>query len=266
MDTGEAAILAALCVILVSIPAASQNVEVTEEGYSGFIDSEFSDMFEVDFRPGKLLLEMFDSERRLEVNKSYMQRKVKLQTSKGFIRKLESSNSINTTVQTPYGRFKSGVVNGENFSDFDGGDKEKAEEVKKALENELEESLESANKKKMALIQEMLPAITVDVEARNDDVEHFKLSNNGEEKVELEDWTVVAEDSDGEVGGSIEPETGLEAGEKRIYYSSTREVLEENGYETAENAVFDSGLNIYNGGGAVKVYTGEKRLVDSQNY
>ena len=58
-DPKEAAVFAAAIIVLISIPAASQNVEITEKDrHSGEITSKFSDHFKVEFDPANYFLEV----------------------------------------------------------------------------------------------------------------------------------------------------------------------------------------------------------------
>lgn len=254
----ESVVLAILVTVLISIPAASQTVNIHEgEDFGGSIDSKFSDIFKVDFKPGEMLMELKDSEYKLEINQSYRKRVVKLQGSHGFIRKTVSNESIVKVVQTPYGKFESGVRNGENFSDFEGGDEEKAEEIKDNLESVLDERLVEAREKRRVVVSRIMPDIELDVETDNS-IEHFNLTNNGEEEINMEGWTVVTEGGEGD---SMQLERSIEPGEKLAFYSGDRDDI-----EGAEDAIYGTGLTIYSDEGSVTLHNENERVVDTYEY
>lgn len=270
----ESVILAALAVILISIPAASQNVEITEEDrYSGKIDSRFSDMFKVDFRPGKIVMELIDSEARLQVNKSYRKNTYLLRTPEGYVKKVETSNSTIKIVQTPYGRFVSGFRNGENISKFESSREEasdsvkaEARKMKKELMKRFEERLAETRDRKQIVMDRILPDIELGVEADEDTAEHFVLENTGNQTLDLSGWKIAARDSNGEVGDTLRLEREISPGEKVVFYSNKRKDVKDVVDSIPEDAIFDSGVNIFNDGGAVKLYNGKDRLIDSYSY
>jgi hypothetical protein len=254
----ESVILATLGVILISIPAASQNVEIRDdEDFSGVIDSEFSDQFEVDFNPGKLIMKAVDSEASFHMNRSYTKNVYELQTAEGYIKKVETNSSIIRTVQTPYGRFKSGVKNGDNFTEFEGGDREKARKVKDSLDRKFEERLSEAKEKKQVVMSRILPDVELEVETDND-IEHFNLTNNGEDAVDLEGWQVMSEE-DNRYFHTLEEE--LKPGETVVYHSKEKDEVGD-----YENAVYDTGLTIYSNDARVVLYNPEERVVDAVEY
>ena len=257
-DVRESAILAALAVILISIPAASQNVEIKDKGdYHGVIDSKFADRFEVDFEPGKMLMEAVDSEAKFEINESFKKKVVRLQTAEGAIKKVKTNDTKIKTVTTPYGDFKSGFKQGENISEFDGADKKKAEELKKNLENRLDERLSEAKDKKQVVVSRILPDIDLDIQSSGD--RHFNLTNNEDKTVSMENWQIVSKDSSRYSAG-LEGE--IRPGETKVYYSGDKEEVDDG----AENAIYDSGLFIYKNSGEVTVYNAEEKIVDQIKY
>lgn len=254
----ESVILAAIAITLVSIPAASQNVEISDgEDKTGVIDSKFSDKFEAEFKPGKVINRVLDKEAKLEVNRSFNKNVKELQTATGYVRIVETNNSIDKTVQTPYGRFEFGVENGENYSRFEGSAEEKAEEVKQELMSKLEERSKEASEKHEIIVQEMLPDVRVSVEdnsSGNAEAEHLNLTNEGDSSVDLSGWSIITEGSGYQDDYNLTSE--LDAGEKRMYYSE--------GSTDFENSV-EIGTTIYQGG-KITVYNSEKRVVDHLNY
>jgi hypothetical protein len=242
----------ALIILLIAIPAASQTVNIKQdEGYRGVIDSEFSDVFEVDFDPGKMFMELKQSEARLQVNQSFRKRVVMLQTSEGYVKKTQTNDSIVKVVQTPYGRFETGVRSGENFSSFDGDQRSKAEELRNRLEDKFSEKVKESQDRKRVVMDRILPDVELDV--RVESPEHFNLTNTGEDKISLQDWVVMSEGSNKytyELEGSIEP------GETRSYYSST-------GYSDRDNTVDGTDMTLYNSGGEVVLYNSQERVIDS---
>jgi hypothetical protein len=252
-DVRESVVFAALAVIIISIPSASQTVEIEEDEYRGVIESEFSDHFQVDFDTGKIFTEAISGDSKLEINKSFRKKTVELQTSQGFIRKERTNDSIVKSVQTPYGKFKSGVRKGENFSEFDGGNRAKAENIREELEKRLEEKMGEAEEKRQIVVSRILPDVELSVEY-NHDTEHFNLTNQGEETVDLEGWTVVSEGSSRD---TLQLDGELGPDETRTYRGSAGEV----GFSDQ-----DSDLTIYSGEGEVELLTSEERIVDSIEY
>lgn len=71
-DHRESLVLAGITIVLISIPATPQTVEISEGvDMEGRIDSNFSDRFKADFSPGKVVNSMMDSESKLQINRSF---------------------------------------------------------------------------------------------------------------------------------------------------------------------------------------------------
>jgi hypothetical protein len=254
----EAAIFAAITVILVSIPAASQDVEISNKGdLEGKIDSRFSDQFKIDFNPGEVFMKTISSEDKFEVNKSFRETTKTLQTSNGYIKKVVSNDSIVKTVQTPYGRFKSGVRNGDNFSSFDGGDKEKASDLKNSLEEKFEERSSEVLDKKQVVMSRILPSIELSVE-QEQEVEHFNLTNNEESKVDLSGWKVL---SKGSMEYTLRLDRIISPGETLTFYSGSKEDV-----GGRRDAVYGTGLTIYSNDGELTLFNEQEKVVDSYKY
>jgi hypothetical protein len=254
----ESVVLALLATILISIPAASQRVQITEEeSFGGTIDSRFSDMFELKFNPGEMLIDMKSSESKLEINESYDRKVVSLQTPTGYIERTKTNDSIIKVVQTPYGRFNWGVRGGNNFSDFEGGNRDNALEIRQRLEKKLREKITEAKEKKQIVVSRILPDIELSVETRNE-IEHFNLTNAGEEEVDLEGWKIVTEGGEGD---TMRLDQVIEPGEKLVYYSDGRDEV-----EGAVDASYGTGLTIYSNEGQVTLYNEHERVVESVSY
>lgn len=257
-DPREAALFAAATLVLISIPAASQNVEIeSEDSLSGEINSKFSDHFETNFEAGKIFLREINSDYRYEKNESYDKTVTVFQTSKGYIQKTVTNNSIIKTIQTPYGTFKSGVKDGENISSFDGGNREEAEEIRSNLENKMSERSETAQEKKRIVMSRILPDIELSVEQKQE-IEHFNLTNNEDEEVDLENWYIMSEGTNKD---TLNLERTISSGETLTFYSGGKE--EVNG---AEEAIYDTGLTIYSNDGSVRLFNDNEKVVDTFEY
>jgi len=252
----ESVIMAVIAVILVSIPAASQTVEISGgENKIGVIDSKFSDRFEVNFKPGRVVKEIKDSRSRLYINNSFDRKVEKLETSGGSVKIVSTNNSIEKTVQTPYGRFNFGVRKGESYSSFEGSDKDEAEKIKSELLNRVEERSSEVSDKHELVVEKMLPEIVVSV---NDDpsVEHFNLTNKGEDDVDLTGWTVLAEGSGKD---HLDLKRTIESGETVTYYSGDDEVPD------FDSRVVEDDITVYSDG-EVKLYNSADMIVDRLDY
>ncbi len=249
-DLRESVVFAALGVIIVSIPAASQNVEIQEDQYSGMIDSKFSELFKVDFMEGKVFTKALSSDSKLVINKSFRKKVIEFQTSEGSIRKIWTNNSIVKKVQTPHGSFESGVRDGENFSEYDGSSRGRAESLKDKLEQRLKEKLSRAEEKRKIVVQKILPNVEMSVQSSHD-IEHFNLTNQGDETVKLEDWRVLSEGSSRD---SMQLSGKLEPGEKLSFTGSAGEV----DFEARE-----TDMTIYSGEATLTLFNSEERIVDS---
>lgn len=257
-DPKEAAVFAAATLVLISIPAASQNVEIeSKDSLSGEINSKFSDHFETDFETGKIFLREISSDHRYEKNESYDKTVTVFQTSRGYIEKTVTNNSIIKTIKTPYGTFKSGVKNGENISSFDGGNREEAEKLRADLEEKMSERAGKTQEKKRIVMSKILPDIELDVEQKQE-IEHFNLTNNEDEEVDLEKWYILSEGTNKD---TLNLERTISPGETLTFYSGERE--EVNG---AEDAIYDTGLTIYSNSGAVTLYNDNEKAVDTFEY
>jgi hypothetical protein len=250
LDLRESVVFALLGVIIVSIPAASQNVDIEEGEYRGVIESEFSDHFKVDFDTGKVFTQAISSDSRLEIKKSFRKKVVEFQTAEGSIEKTWSNDSIVTEVQTPYGSFESGVENGENFSEYEGENQEMAEELREELRDRMDEKLSQAEEKRKIVVQRILPDVELNVEDDHDK-EHFNLTNQGEDSVDLEGWRVLSEGSGKD---SIQLSRELEPGETRKFTGSAGEV----GFSSQ-----DSDMTIYSGDASITLFNSDERIVDS---
>lgn len=257
-DYRTSIVFALLITVLISIPAASQTVNISDESsYSGEIDSKFSDMFDLDFEAGKMLIDMIESDSKLEIRETFDRKVVSFQTPTGYIEKTETNDSITRVVQTPYGRLEWGVKEGDNFSEFEGGDKEKTLSIKNSLQEQLSEKMGEAMEKKQVVVSRILPKIDAEVETRNE-IEHFNLTNRGENPVDMEGWKVV---TDGGEGDSMALDHIIEPGEQLVYYSGDRDEV-----DGAEDAQYGTGLTIYSGDGQVTLYNENERVVDSLSY
>jgi hypothetical protein len=118
------------------------------------------------------------------MNESFKKKEKLFQTNRGSIRKTVSNNSIIKDTQTPYGKLREGLENGENISEIDGGEKEKAKEIKSELESKMKERSEKALDKKRVVISRKLPDVGLNVE-ETQEYEQFNLTNNEDRDISL---------------------------------------------------------------------------------
>jgi hypothetical protein len=259
-DHRESVVLAGITLILISIPAAPQTVEIDDgEDMEGMIDSKFSDRFEVEFQPGKVVNSLVDSKARLQVNRSFDRNARRLQTAEGYVKIVETNDSIEKTVQTPYGRFEFGVRSGENYSEFTGNEdsREKAEKLREDLLSRLESRMNEVEEKHRVVVQEMLPDISASV---NDspEIEHVNLTNNGEEEVDLSGWKMLSVDGDGTEYMNLTGE--IESDETVTYFAGSSE----DRVKEFENVVVKDS-NVYSDG-VLKVYNSAEREILRRDY
>lgn len=257
-DPKEAAVFAFLVTALLSIPAASQEVDITsEDPLAGEIQSKFSDHFEVEFDPGKVFMKEISSESKFEMNKSYREKTTVFQTPRGYIEKTVSNDSIIKTVHTPFGTFKSGVEDGENISSFEGDKRNQAERIKEELEDEMSERAEKVEEKKRLVMGRMLPDIELEVEEEHE-VEHFNLTNKEDDEIDLSGWRVL---SQGTNQDTLSLDRKISSGETLTFYSGDREEV-----KGIEDAVYDTGLTIYSDSGELTLFNEHDKAVDTFEY
>lgn len=255
-DHRESVVLAAVTVALIAIPAASQNIEIKGTAEEiGLINSEFSDKFKVDFSTGKQVTTYLDKQSKLKTNKTFDKNTKKLETAKGDIKVIKTSQIINKTVKTPYGNFNFGVKNGENFSNYEGENKQKAKEIKKYLIKKLDEKSAQAKEKRELIVEKMLPSIKLSVEDKQS-IEHFNLTNKGNKKVDMSAWTAFTEGSDED---TLELEQEIKPGETITYYSGSN-----SNSNIGENIV-ETDVTIYSGG-KITIYNHVEKVVAKSDY
>ena len=249
----ESVLMAFVVVVLVSVPAASQNVEISGKE-EGVIDSLFSDRFEADFKSGKEFLDLKDSEARLEVNRSFDKNVKLLQTATGYFKVVKTNSSIDKVVNTPYGRFEFGVDQGESYSRFEGDKKSEAEDIRSDLEELMDEKEKEVNEKRDIVVEELLPDVDLEVED-DTDIEHFNLTNNGENAVDMSGWSVITKGSGRD---SYNLTRTIESGETITYYSGSDDINLSGNQVDVDTTVYSN----TNGDGSIQVYNHVDKLVN----
>lgn len=250
----ESVLMALIVVILVSVPAASQNVEISGEN-EGVINSMFSDLFEADFKSGKEVLVLEDSDAKLEINKSYKKNIKLLQTSTGYFKVKKTNESIEKVINTPYGKFEFGVNESGNYSYFEGSDKEEAQDLRSNLESLMDEKESEVSEKRDIVVERILPDINLEVED-DTEIEHFNLTNNGDSRVDLTGWSVITEGSGTD---SYSLSGDIDSGETITFYSGSEDVVFSDNQIRVDTTVYSN----TNGDGEVRVYNHVNKLVDS---
>lgn len=250
----ESVLMALIVVVLVSVPAASQNVEISGED-EGVINSMFSDYFEADFKSGKEVLVLEDSDAKLRINETFKKDVRMLQTPTGYFKIVKTNNSIEKVINTPYGKFKFGVNQSGDYNHFKGSDKQKAEELRSDLEDLMSEKESEISEKRDIVVERILPDIKVTVEEETK-IEHFNLTNNGDNEVDLTGWTVITEGS----GTDWYNLTGnIDSGETVTFYSGTKDTVFSDNQIEVDTTIYSNS----NGDGEVRVYNHVNKLVDS---
>lgn len=252
----ESFILAAISVILVSIPAASQNIEINgTKDEVGLIDTKFSDKFKLDFSTGREVTTYIDKEAKLKINESFKKDIKRLQTSEGNVKIVKTNKIINKTVKTPYGNFNYGVKNGNSFDKFNGGNKAKAEEIKRDLLNKLGNRTYKAENKSDIVIDEMIPEIKLSVEDKPE-IEHFNLTNKEKKDIDLGAWTIKTV---GTGTDFLHLDREIKPGEKITFYAGNQNK------EISSNQV-EVDLKIYSNGKIILYNELEKEVAKLEDY
>ncbi len=178
-------------VVLFSIPAASQQVDVVEsagDGMEAVIDTRFSDTFSLEMRPGMEKMKLEDSASRFRLKERPSMRRKKIVTPVGSLVVRRSNDSVLKKVETPYGTLRTGVRDGRRFSSFSGLNRSRVEITLQDLESRMSMRSREARAKRRSVLDRMMPEMEISSNYTSD---VLNVTNTGEEAVSLSGWRVV---------------------------------------------------------------------------
>ena len=256
VDSRDAIVLSGILVALLSIPAASERINIEEgpeNGLDAEIETNLSDKFSLEMSPGKERIEMVDSTSSYTRDQKPSKKIKKITSPEGILKVRKSNNSILKTVETPYGTLKTGIKNGKRFSDFSGLNKSKVRDVKKKLSDRLAKKGREADAKRRTVLEKVLTDIELEVSEGGED-EHINLTNKESSSISTEGWTVENDEGDVyTISGSLSADGTLTLFSKE--YDSD-----------LENSVSETDVTLYSTGGEIRVYNEEDYLLASEDY
>jgi len=215
VDAGKASLYSIVLLLVLSIPVASQQVEIEEdsEGFDAFVDTNFSSSFQMDIRTGLEEISLEESDGSYSMTERPEMKSREFVSPQGSLKVKESPNASVETVRTAYGVLKTGFRDGENISSFSGPEdmKSRVQNIKERLEANLSVKKREASMKKSVVMEKILPDVSVSHEFG--DSERIVISNDGEESVSLGGWTVKNSDPD-----IFELEEDLSSGAEIVLY------------------------------------------------
>lgn len=258
VDSRSAVIFSATLVLLFSIPAASQQVEIQETVESGFdavVDTNFTTNFKLNISSGSEEMKLIDSESRYSIDTRPSTQIKKFTTPKGKLKIVKSPNRSITTVETPYGTLKTGFRDGENVSSFSGEEsmRPEVEKIREELLTNMSVREREASAKKAVVMDRILP----DVKIRSgytESSEYVEVTNTGSEVVPVEGWTFENSDPD-----AYTLDTVLAANETIRYYAGEPETVE-------NNSVLNTGVDIDENEDSLRLENRFGRVIDREQW
>lgn len=162
---------------------------------------------------------------------------IKYQRDFGKLEIKESYNSSIETIEAPQGEMKTGYKDGRQIKEFQGQNQTEIENKKQELKEDLDKLLRSIENQKESLEKERLPEIVLEVNKEDEDDTYFELTNQDDEKINLENWVMEgleSETSTRDAEHTFEPLT-LEPEETlKVYTESDNQIDEEEKHTIAE--------------------------------
>ncbi|MFB6191316.1 MAG: lamin tail domain-containing protein [Candidatus Nanohaloarchaea archaeon] len=283
----QAAIAASVIVGLLSVPVASQQVEMTgaataelpdvstsesvpkevsrtttPEGFRATVETAFNS-FRTSISSGKANVTLENAGSELEVQRTPGRTEWSLTTPQGTLTIKESSERTVEKVSTPHGDLRIVVEEGSRETSFSGSERRKVEQARRELHQLLEQKKKELQDRKQRLRKRAMPDIEVIANSStatssdsSGSPEHVVIVNREFEPVNLEGWTLSDTSSTHEFG-----DVTVEAGEKLRVYTDSDSAVDEQ-----EPAIFDSGISWNDGGDTAVLRNADGQEIDRESY
>lgn len=195
----KAITIAAATTILLSLIYTSY-AALGQQKYS--INEKFSDnighTYNIHIGEGKEQYSKIGPDKELNITKKQGNQTIRFTSNGKTLTKIRNENKYITRIETPRGTYTTGYKNGRKMEDYQGASKEKLKQAKNNLEEEMKKERASLEDRKRTVIQKYLENIDLKINKENPDNTYFELTNEGEEKVNLENWRMEATESETE--------------------------------------------------------------------
>lgn len=282
-DISNAAILASIVVGMVSIPAASGNIDaetavpepvdnisstenvpkqestnLSSNSFSKVVETAFSEI-RTEVTSGNIDGELESPQSRLELEKTPEGVVWKMETPQGTLTVKQESQKVVERTETPQGTLEKTRVNGAISTSFEGSNREKVESVSKELRDLMEQKREEyrSNTDKMRT-EQYSDGIQLDVAPETP--EKAIIENQVGQSIDLEGWRISNNNPD-----YFELNQTLGNGQKIHIYSSDSDDINVTENE-GEIYVYGSGLTWEDGGDTAKLFDSEGEQIESYSY
>lgn len=249
-DKREAFVTALVLTLVLSIPAAAQSVNISEEG-DEFFESEsqgrFGSSFDIAFSENSRSSSLQGTDYSISTTDTPNRTVEVYRTPKASLK----VSYINSTYRaekltTPYGTLTTGVRNGRRFETFEGLNRTRVEQIKSEIEKEMEEEVSDLEARERNAIKSELPDLRVEV--HEGEIEYVNITNQGSEPVDLSGWRFVSSDESYTDSFKVES-VEIESGNTYTFYSG------EPGENAETDAVYETGMTLYSSSGVLEIYT-----------
>lgn len=285
-DIANAAILASLVVGMVSIPAASGNIdsqtqvsepldnisstesvpkeestELSAESFTRTVSTAFSN-FRTSIESGQVEGQLETTQSGLSLEKDAGTVKWMLETPKGRLEMKQTSTGVIETTETPQGTLTKKTQNGVHSTSFEGSDRESVEETSDELRDLMEQKKQDYLEKSDRMRTEQYgQGISLDVAPETP--EKVIIENQMGRSLDLEGWEVANNNPDHE-GLNVTLKSGQEL---HLYSADEDDEALENMTENDEDVyVYGSGITWEDGGDTATLFDSQGNEVEKHSY
>lgn len=273
---GQSAMLASVLVGMLSIPAASQELDISQsvvgdidnisaseqnprdvsesmssDSYTKVVSDAFSE-FRTMISSDSSRLSKTTSDSRVRVETEPGEKKFVLETPSGTIERTYSAGSVTETVTTPSGVLTESREEGAVSVEFEGEDREAVEETAETLRQDLQQEVQNL-RKRSNVTSENDDRTQIDVEIEPEGDEYIRISSST--GLDLDGWKI--EDSDNQ--SYTFEDVSIEEGESLTLYSGTGD-----GNQTS--LYWGTPYIWNNGGDTATIYDSEGEKVMEKSY
>lgn len=272
----EAAVMASILVGMVSIPAASQDLNVSKSftgnisavssseiptsevsrvtagGFYRKVESAFQS-FEASTSSDRTNLTLDSPGSELRIIQGSGRREFVLESPAGVLEIAVTPDTRTTTVTTPAGTLVTEESNGELTERFQGGNREAVEDTAADLRELLEQKRSVVEDKAENLKTRSLPSVSVTVKPDGD--EYVQVQNLENTAIDLEGWTLKDEAGTEYEFGAVK----LEAGDSLKVYTA-------DGTDTGSELYWGTSSVWNDNGDAAYLYDDADNLVEKEAY
>lgn len=278
----QAAIAASLLVGLLSVPVASQTVEISDsvssnlsqisgssevpsevsistspDGFAATIKSAFS-RFTTQIEPGAVNASLENPSSAFEVRRTTSGTEWMLSTSEGTLTVEETANKQLEEVSTPQGTLRISTVDGTTSEEFSGQNRDQVEQTRHELQQLLEQKKQELDDRRQQLRMRGMADVEVVVnQTTAKSPEYVVLFNKDFEPVDIGGWRIQDEASE----HTFESVT-IGPRERLHVYSAEESEVE----DPVSPAVFNTGISWNDNGDTATLFTDKGLEVDKESY